>query len=170
MASPTAQEFVAALRRVEEDGEVEAMAGLYAEDARLQNPTERTPHGDEQVGPDGARRFWDAYRKSFQTIRSRFHAVLESDTRIMLEWTSDCRTAAGTDVSYDGVSVVETRDGRIVRFAAYFDPAQLTAHAPLETAMRVEGRPSMGDLPPRDEATPDGGRASAEDTGAQATS
>ena len=54
---------------------MEAMAALYAEDAQLLNPTERTPH----VGPDGARKFWSAYRKSFHTIRSRFHAVLEAE-------------------------------------------------------------------------------------------
>ena len=164
MARPTAQEFVAALRRVEEEGEVEAMAALYADDAQLLNPTERTPH----VGPDGARRFWEAYRKSFQTIRSRFHAVLESDGRIMLEWTSDCRTAAGVQTSYDGVSVVETREGRIARFSAYFDPAQLTAHPALETEMRPSGRAPMGDQAPAGERQADAARAPAANADATA--
>ena len=164
MAKPTAQEFVAALRRVEEDGEVEAMAALYAEDAHLLNPTERTPH----VGPGGAQKFWAAYRKSFQTIRSRFHAVLESEGRIMLEWTSDCRTAAGVDTAYDGVSVVETRDGRIVRFSAYFDPMQLTAHPALETEMRPSGRAPMGDQAPADEPQVDAARAPAPNADAAA--
>ena len=164
MAKPTAQEFVAALRRVEEEGEVEAMAALYADEAQLLNPTERTPH----VGPDGARRFWEAYRKSFQTIRSRFHAVLESEGRIMLEWTSECRTAAGVDTSYDGVSVVETRDGRIARFSAYFDPAQLTAHPALETEMRPSGRAPMGDQAPAGERQADATRATAPNADATA--
>ena len=155
MARPTAQEFVAALRRVEEEGDVEAMAALYADEAQLLNPTDRTPH----VGPDGARRFWEAYRKSFQTIRSRFHAVLESEGRIMLEWTSDCRTAAGVETSYDGVSVVETRDGRIARFSAYFDPARLTAHPALETEMRPSARAPMGDQAPAGEQRQDAARA-----------
>ena len=164
MARPTAQEFVAALRRVEEDGEVEAMAALYADEAQLINPTERTP----QVGPDGARKFWAAYRKSFQTIRSRFHAVLESEGRIMLEWTSECRTAAGVETSYDGVSVVETRDGRIARFSAYFDPAQLTAHPAIETEMRPSGRAPMGDQPPAGERQADAARAPAANADATA--
>ena len=164
MAKPTAQEFVAALRRVEEEGEVEAMAALYAEDAQLMNPTDRTPH----VGPDGARRFWEAYRKSFQTIRSRFHAVLESEGRIMLEWTSECRTAAGVETWYDGVSVVETRDGRIARFSAYFDPAQLTAHPALETEMRPSGRAPMGDQAPGGERQADAARAPAANADATA--
>lgn len=123
MSRPTADEFIAALRRVEDAGDVEAMAALHADDARISNPTDAQPHR----GPDGARRFWDAYRKSFVRVHSEFHAVLESDTRVMLEWTSDCETAAGVATKYAGVSVVETRDGRIVRFAAYFDPADLSA-------------------------------------------
>ena len=152
MASPTAQEFVAALRRVEEDRDVEAMAALYAGDAELRNPELSAP----LTGPDGARRFWAAYRDSFQEIRSRFHAILESDTRIMLEWTSDCRTAAGVETQYSGVSVVEARGGRIARFNAYFDPARLTAHPRVETQARAAGRPPLADAAPRD------GRASAD--------
>ena len=143
MASPSAQEFVAALRRVEEEGDVEAMAAVAADDARLANPTDRTPHR----GPDGARRFWGAYRKSFESIRSHFHAVLESDTRIMLEWTSDCRTAAGVNTAYDGVSVVETQGGKIVRFNAYFDPMALSAHVPLSAMASAP----LADAPPQDE-------------------
>lgn len=141
MAKPTAEEFVTALRRVEEDGDLEPMAALYADDAALQTPTEH----ERDVGPAGARRFWGAYRHSFLSIQSRFRGVLESDARIMLEWTSVCRTAAGVETSYDGVSVVETRDGRIVRFAAYFDPSQLTAHPALETSMRATGNAPMAD-------------------------
>lgn len=124
MAKPTADEFVNALRRVEEAGDVEPMAALYADDARISNPMSAT-----QTGPQGARAFWKAYRDSFSRVSSRFRAVLESDERAMLEWTSECETATGVKTSYDGVSVVETRDGKIVRFAAYFDPAKLATPA-----------------------------------------
>jgi ketosteroid isomerase-like protein len=151
MSSPTAQQFVAALRRVEEERDVEAMAALYAGEAELRNPELSAP----LTGPDGARRFWTAYRESFQEIRSRFHAILESDARIMLEWTSDCRTAAGVETRYSGVSVVETRDGRITRFNAYFDPARLTAHPRVEIEARASGRAQMADAPPGDAARPD---------------
>jgi len=123
MSKPTAQEFIAALRRVEEAGDVEAMLPLFAEDARISNPTDAQPH----AGTDGVRKFWDAYRKSFEKIGSRFHHVVESDGAALLEWTSDVRTAAGLPTSYDGVSVFETRDGKITRFTAYFDPADLSA-------------------------------------------
>lgn len=123
MAKPTAEEFIAALRRCEEEGDVEALAALYADDARTSNPTDQSPH----AGVEGARTFWHAYRQSFATIHSTFHSALESDDRVMLEWTSRCRTAAGLETSYDGVSVFETRDGKIVRFTAYFDPMDLAA-------------------------------------------
>ncbi|MDF1502086.1 nuclear transport factor 2 family protein [Roseisolibacter sp. H3M3-2] len=146
MSNPSAQEFVAALRRVEEHGDVETMAALYATDAELRNPELSAP----LTGSEGARRFWTAYRESFDEIRSRFHAILESETRVMLEWTSDCRTTAGVETQYGGVSVVETRDGRIVRFGAYFDPARLTAHPRVETEARASGRPPLADAPPAD--------------------
>ncbi len=105
MASPSAQEFVAALRRVEEQGDVEAMAALYADDSELRNPELSAP----LTGADGARRFWRAYRESFEHVHSRFHGILESDTRVMLEWTSECRTAAGAETQYSGVPGRSTR-------------------------------------------------------------
>lgn len=123
MAKPTADEFIAALRQNEDRGDAGALAALYADDAQTSNPTDQTPH----AGADGARRFWEAYRKSFQTIHSRFHTILEGEDKAMLEWTSDCETAAGVKTSYDGVSVFETRGGKITRFTAYFDPADLSA-------------------------------------------
>lgn len=122
MATPTADTFIAALRQVEDAGNIDALAALYADDARTSNPEAREP----QIGVDGARHFWDAYRKSFASIRSRFHTILEGEDKVMLEWTSDCQTAAGVRTSYDGVSVFETRDGKIRRFTAYFDPAELS--------------------------------------------
>ena len=123
MAKPTADEFIAALRQCEDAGSADALAALYADDARTSNPTDRQPH----EGADGARRFWEAYRKSFASIHSRFHTILEGEDKAMLEWTSDCETAAGVKTSYDGVSVFETRGGKITRFTAYFDPAELSA-------------------------------------------
>ena len=123
MAKPTADEFIAALREVEDAGTVDAIAALYADDAQTTNPVQPEP----VTGVDGARTFWDAYRKSFRHVHSRFRAILESEDTAMLEWTSDCETAAGVRTSYDGVSVFETRDGKITRFTAYFDPAELTA-------------------------------------------
>lgn len=150
MAKPSAEEFVAALRRVEDAGDVEALAGLHADDARISNPTDQEPH----VGPEGARKFWTAYRKSFETIRSRFHAVVENDTHAILEWTSECRTAAGATTHYDGVSVVETRDGRIVRFVAYFNPADLASTSDGATTSAAARADAYGTAPASDAVVP----------------
>lgn len=122
MAKPTADEFIAALRECEDAGSVDALAALYADDAQTSNPEAKAP----QRGVEGARRFWTGYRKSFERIHSRFHTILEGEDKAMLEWTSDCETSAGMQTSYDGVSVFETRDGKITRFTAYFDPAELS--------------------------------------------
>lgn len=140
MAKPTADEFIAALRQNEDQGNVDALAALYADDARTSNPTDTTPH----EGVEGARRFWEAYRKSFQTIHSRFHTILEGEDKAMLEWTSDCETAAGVKTSYDGVSVFETRGGKIVRFTAYFDPMDLSATHAEAKHEGARGAPESG--------------------------
>lgn len=140
MAKPTADEFIAALRQVEDHGNVDAIAALYADDARTSNPEAHEP----QRGVEGARHFWEAYHKSFQRIHSRFHSILESEDRAMLEWTSDCETAAGVQTSYDGVSVFETRDGRITRFTAYFDPAELSAAHGADKHDGVRGEADSG--------------------------
>jgi ketosteroid isomerase-like protein len=130
------------------------------DDARTTNPTDQQPH----EGADGARRFWEAYRKSFATIHSRFHAILEGEDKAMLEWTSDCETAAGVKTSYDGVSVFETRGGKITRFTAYFDPAELNASRTAEKQQGVRGEAEPG----RTGAPAAGWRAGAEAAAEQA--
>ena len=120
-----AQTFIDALHAVEDRGDVEPMAALHADDAELRNPTHRTP----QRGPDGARHFWASYRGAFGTIRSDFHHVVDGDGASLMEWTSEGTLADGTPVRYGGVTVVEWADGRVRRFRAYFDPADLTTVA-----------------------------------------
>ncbi len=140
MAKPTADEFIAALRECEDAGSVDALAALYADDAQTSNPVQPEP----AHGVDGARHFWEAYRKSFERIHSRFHSILEGEDKAMLEWTSDCETAAGVLTSYDGVSVFETQGGKITRFTAYFDPAELTATHGAEKDAGVRGDTDSG--------------------------
>jgi len=98
------------------------MARLFADDAQLSNAT----HVEPQRGAQAARHFWHAYRESFDEIASEFRNVVESEHAVLLEWTSRGRLAGGGDVEYGGVSVLELDAGRIHRFRAYFDPADLT--------------------------------------------
>lgn len=117
-----AQRFINALYRLENDGEVDAIAGLHGDDAEVSNPTDAKPHR----GRDGAREFWSKYRESFERVHSEFRNVVESDDAALLEWRSDGRTATGEEFSYDGVSVIEFDGSAIRRFRAYFDPHALS--------------------------------------------
>lgn len=116
-----AQNFIDALRAIEEHRDFSPMLALYADDCETSNPSDRRPHR----GRDGAERFWHAYRAAFKDVHSDFRAVVEGDDKAILEWTSRGRNAHGEDFEYDGVSVVELEDGKIRRFRAYFDPADI---------------------------------------------
>jgi ketosteroid isomerase-like protein len=115
--------FINALRRLERERDVDGLALLHAQDAEVQNPTDRTPHR----GVNGARDFWQHYRGTFKEIESEFRNVVESDRVAMLEWTSRGRFAGGDEFEYSGVSVIEYDAEKIRRFCAYFDPATLGA-------------------------------------------
>lgn len=121
MPQVNAQVFVDALHRLEEQQDLDTISGLYAQDADISNPV--VPH--EHQGPQGARQFWQAYRSTFQTIRSEFHHVLDNGKAAMLEWTSRGRANDGAEFSYRGVSVLEYDDSGIHAFRAYFDPRHL---------------------------------------------
>jgi ketosteroid isomerase-like protein/rubrerythrin len=113
--------FMAALRALEENRDVEGIAALFDADAEVSNPTDAEPHR----GRDGARRFWETYRGTFDEIRSDFSRVVTQGDTAMLEWTSRGRTTGGTTVEYSGVSVLDLRDGKVRRFRAYFDAGRL---------------------------------------------
>lgn len=121
------QQFITALRKLEDENDVEPLVSLYADDAVLCNPElERPMHGR-----DGARRFWRGYRDTFRDIHSEFRVVVDGQSSAALEWVSGGTLAAGDQpIEYPGVSVLEWRDDRITRFAAYFDPQALRVEHP----------------------------------------
>ena len=133
MPAVTAEQFIAALREVEEQSNVEAMRPLHAADAEVSNVTMTEP----DRGPDGAVHFWSKYRESFTRVHSEFRNIVENDKAALLEWTTEVTTAVGVSTTYDGVSVIEYGDGgRIRRFRAYFNPNALTAHHQAAPATR----------------------------------
>lgn len=123
MAQSRAGAFIDALHRLEEQHDLDGMVSMFGDSAEISNPTDAEPHR----GTEGARRFWDAYRRSFSDIHSEFRNITESDSVAMLEWTSRGHAVEGAEVQYDGVSVIEFGDGRVQRFRAYFDPSDLQA-------------------------------------------
>ena len=113
----TAQTFIDALHRLESERDVQTIAALHAPDAVISNPFVKNEGGE------GAAAFWEAYRKSFDDIRSEFSTILEHDGRIALEWRST-GTAKGQPFAYEGVSILEAGD-QITAFRTYFDSAKL---------------------------------------------
>src|SRR5690606_28168742 len=90
-------------------------------DAELSTPTDTAPHR----GTSGARTFWENYRRTFAEIDSEIRHAIETYDTAVLEWTSKGRTSNGREIRYDGVSVLEFRDGVIRRFRNYYNPSRL---------------------------------------------
>jgi ketosteroid isomerase-like protein len=125
MMADLAQEFVEALAKLEGSGDLEALVRLFEEDADVSNPLVT----DQSGGEDSPERFWRDYRDAFDEIQSDFRHVMSQDNTVFLEWQSR-GSIKGKRFDYGGVSVLETKDGRITAFRSYFDPAKLpSAHA-----------------------------------------
>jgi steroid delta-isomerase-like uncharacterized protein len=118
MSKEVADKFVAALRKLEQDRDVEALVEIHTDDCDVGNvAVPKTFSGHE-----GLREFWTSYRDTFGEMRSKFRNVFADDAgHAALEWNTT-GDANGNDVSYDGVSLLEIEDGKVSRFRAYFDP------------------------------------------------
>ena len=121
MSREVANGFVEALRKLEEDRDVEALVEIHTEDCEVGNVS--VP--ETFKGRDGLREFWTEYRKTFGEMRSTFRNVFATGEGAALEWTTE-GTSNGDAVSYDGVSILEIEGGKVSRFMAYFDTRRLT--------------------------------------------
>lgn len=116
-----AEKFIEALRKLEADENLDEIVDLFADDCQVGNITIH----ENLSGKDGAREFWTHYRKTFGEIRSEFKNKITSDGAAALEWTSTGTSANGSEINYEGVSILEADGDRIRRFFAYFNPAKL---------------------------------------------
>ena len=121
MAKEVADGFVEALRKLEENEDVEALVEIHTEDCEVGN----VAVSQTFRGHDGLREFWTNYRKTFGEMKSTFRNIFATEEGAALEWTTE-GTSNGEDVSYDGVSILEIEDGKVRRFMAYFDTRDLT--------------------------------------------
>lgn len=116
------QQFIDALQSLEQQGDVDRIASLFADNAEMTNPHLHEP----MRGSEGARRFWSEYRDAFGDIRSSFKATIESENTSVLEWVSDgTMRANGKPFCYGGVTILEWSGDRVSRFATYFDTQPL---------------------------------------------
>lgn len=119
MASETAEKFMQTLQQIEGNKNVEPLVSLFTEDAQLSNLATPSP----LQGKDGARQFWQKYLSVFQQIHSKFTNVVESNGSAVLEWISEGTLTSGEPLKYQGVSIIETVDGKVQRFRTYYDSA-----------------------------------------------
>ncbi len=118
MSKEVADKFVEALRKLEQDRDVEALVEIHTDDCDVGHVAVPKTFS----GHDGLREFWTSYRDTFGEMRSEFRNVFADDAgHAALEWNTT-GDANGNDVSYDGVSLLEIEDNKVSRFRAYFDP------------------------------------------------
>ena len=124
MTIDRAQAFAAALNTLENDADVSRfISDMFAAEVVLVRPETHQQEG----GTPGAQAFWQQYVDQFQEVRSDFTRITGDETGV-LEWTSTGRRLNGTDISYSGVSLVDfDADGRVVRFATYYDTSAFIA-------------------------------------------
>jgi limonene-1,2-epoxide hydrolase len=125
LASATARRFVDALRAVEQDGETGAMAELATDDTRWTS----SGAARSSTGPDGARTFWDAYRRTYADITSHFTTVTETEARAVLEWVSTGHHHDGQPVRYVGATVIDLAGDTVDEVRLYFDTTAARAVA-----------------------------------------
>ncbi len=118
-----AERFIEALSRVERDGlgAVDELVQLFAEDAHLTNPTLEMA-GEERVGRDAIRRFWNTYHDVLGDAESRFSHVTIGGDAAGLFWTTHARGRGRNGIDYEGVTLLEFDPRGLIRYLrAYFD-------------------------------------------------
>jgi hypothetical protein len=115
--------FIDALRQLEEHDDVETIAGLFRTKQRF-----LIPH-----------RNMTALLRSGQLTATRSTrcgqhlSVLQQATESLSLSGKAKERSKGYGVSDEGVSVIESVEGQITAFRAYFDPAKLSATLPVST-------------------------------------
>jgi hypothetical protein len=116
-----ADDFVEALRKLEDDRNAESLVEIHTEDCEVGNVSV----SETFRGHEGLREFWTGYRKTFDEMKSTYRNVFATEDGAALEWTTE-GTSNGDTVSYEGVSILEIEGSRVRRFMAYFDTRDLT--------------------------------------------
>jgi ketosteroid isomerase-like protein len=122
--SERVETFIRSLHDYEQSGTMNDLLRLFAGDCEL----EHKPREELYRGQDGAAQFWTTYRSQFHDIRTLFTHSLESGPYVVLEWFSDGKLAAGRDIRYSGVTILEfAADERVQRLRTYYDSAVFAA-------------------------------------------
>jgi hypothetical protein len=119
MAKEIAEKFIKALHKLESNRDVETIAALFSDDAQVNNVV-TIDNSHEMNAPE----FWQKYRDNFGQVSSEFTNKIIGDNNAALEWRTTGTAADGSEIEYEGVSILEY-DDQITRFFAYFNPGKL---------------------------------------------
>jgi ketosteroid isomerase-like protein len=105
-------------------GDLDAYLDLWADDMSFQSPVHAEPLRGKQA-------FADLVRQSFafsRPLRFDFEHIAVAEAMVLAEWTIAIeRRDSGHVLQWRGMSVAEVRDGRIVLWREYWNPAALGA-------------------------------------------
>jgi ketosteroid isomerase-like protein len=107
-----------ALKTYEAEGEVDALAERFTDDATLERLTHKTYEGKEDTA-----RFWREYLEPFEEVATEFFNVTEDDDGAVLEWVSEGRLKGGKALRYKGVSSLSFEGDKVKSFRTYYDSA-----------------------------------------------
>jgi hypothetical protein len=85
-----ADDFVEALRKLEEDRDVERLVASHTEDCEVGNVSV----SETFRGHQGLRAFWTEYRKTFDEMKSTFRNVFATKEETALEWRTEGTSAS----------------------------------------------------------------------------
>src|SRR5215213_8422019 len=92
MSKEVADGFVEALRKLEENEDVEALVEIHTGDCEVGNVS--VPGIFR--GHEGLREFWTSYRSTFGEMRSEFRNVFATEEGVALEWTTQGTSTPAT--------------------------------------------------------------------------
>lgn len=118
MTMPIIEKFTHALHAIDQTGDCNKMTELFSEQCEISNVAIKPMHGKK-----GVERFWQDYCSMFNHIKTDFHRIHETNGKGFLEWTSRGELKSGRPIVYEGMTMIEWDQDRIVRFKAFHDSA-----------------------------------------------
>lgn len=123
MSQPITEQFINALKEAEKSNDSSPLVALFADKSECKNLTSKEP----ERGTEGAKKFWDAYLESFESVQSEFFSVIDTSDHGVLEWTAKGKLPNGRSIDYRGVSVLKYAEDKVESFHTYYDSAAFVA-------------------------------------------
>jgi uncharacterized protein (TIGR02246 family) len=101
--------------------DMDTYLALFADDLVLE-----TPMGPPVEGHAAYEKMVRGSQRAIRPVSFEFHEIAVDGPKVLAEWTITLAVRAdGRELTYRGMSVGELRDGQIVTWREYYDPADL---------------------------------------------